>query len=1141
MLSEGNGQYCQQAADISGFTGSGSYWKAGTVRWKRHSFRCLLFLPEEALPVLRRRYLPKQLPRPPGGGRDLYDGPPLNLVRAPTPTRPRDEIQFRLAITGMMYFRRKLDGWAAFGSTRTNSAIFGSTQVVLRSRRLRVSKYTETNMRGWLARVAEGFLLAELPTGASKTRRVQQPACVPTGDSSHGLQDRGRLSSRGRQTNPAPHWYSRHAWMRRGGRHTNPRRRLPIDVQRIAVTSSRVKQIQTCDVRATTFYRTGNGVAPENVTFREYSVSIVEADVYKCVLMCVCVLSAGAELDCRQWVAVCGLLVVAAALGVGVGVPLALELRSSRLLEARLQVVRRILREVPLVDGSVPIHSTTFYAYTTPLTNIAKFSLPQTKPFLRSCFLCNKTFTTTGSACISNSACIWNTAADSTCGWLFKQLLVSPQDCATRDCETRGLIISPVSFEMQVNPKVDMKDVLSHVRIPSILFYLVELIRNTACVDCPSTGNSSRLGVAVAERLARPPPNQGEPGSIPGRVTGFSHVGAVPDDAAGRRDLPFPPPLHSGAAPYSPESPAAALKTSLLRVVQISSLVHSSRLIICLGKSSFEQDIPRYLLSVIGWFGKRMNKVIRPMAMLILHFVEQYTNCIQVNLMQGFQMCPFELPITAMLSIVALWNRLPHKVNRVRFPAGSLPDMWESWRTMPLMGGFSRGPPASPALVFCRCSIHFTLIGSQDLDLVFKPGRRVPTSKVSTYEIPSNQVNIKVQQPTRPQWGWGAEGQLPERAVRRERIATRYRAKLSVARSAASCAKAKRVRFPVGSLPDSRTCQRGFLGHLLFLPPSLHSGRCSIDRDRKISRVQIVFQLIGKLWFVVVCNKVSLVRRERLESGVRLASSGHVTELHQQTTNITCQIYVDTANKLMNECDAKGSALVDVHRNPFGNALIPGFKCCNNIIVRYALYLSCNRWTTRYVLDNVGINCSRQRGVGNSTNQISHKQDWALMPFCVQHKSQTSFSGQHKLLVGIGKFREFSDLYARLLSHMHTEASAGCSLAVVSHLAVMGFARCYLANLLLAQRRAGASAPINEQFTTVRTNHAQLIPKGLGFSSMQQPMEKRRRLRDAVSCCVKRTSLNPLPSQRRVCRPPWLKRFRDTNPLAIPADGGRVR
>ncbi|KAJ8878904.1 hypothetical protein PR048_019507, partial [Dryococelus australis] len=38
------------------------------------------------------------------------------------------------------------------------------------------------------------------------------------------------------------------------------------------------------------------------------------------------------------------------------------------------------------------------------------------------------------------------------------------------------------------------------------------------------------------------------------------------------RDLPFHPPLHSGAAPYSLQSPSSALKTSLLRAAQISSL-----------------------------------------------------------------------------------------------------------------------------------------------------------------------------------------------------------------------------------------------------------------------------------------------------------------------------------------------------------------------------------------------------------------------------------------------------------------------------------------------------------------------------------------------------------------------------------------
>ncbi|KAJ8877959.1 hypothetical protein PR048_022422 [Dryococelus australis] len=49
----------------------------------------------------------------------------------------------------------------------------------------------------------------------------------------------------------------------------------------------------------------------------------------------------------------------------------------------------------------------------------------------------------------------------------------------------------------------------------------------------------------------------GELGSIPGGVArGFSHVGIVPDDNAGRRAFSeisrFPPPFNSGAAPYSP-------------------------------------------------------------------------------------------------------------------------------------------------------------------------------------------------------------------------------------------------------------------------------------------------------------------------------------------------------------------------------------------------------------------------------------------------------------------------------------------------------------------------------------------------------------------------------------------------------------
>ncbi|KAJ8874387.1 hypothetical protein PR048_025236, partial [Dryococelus australis] len=70
--------------------------------------------------------------------------------------------------------------------------------------------------------------------------------------------------------------------------------------------------------------------------------------------------------------------------------------------------------------------------------------------------------------------------------------------------------------------------------------------------------------------------HQGDLGSIPCRVTGFSHVGIVPDDAVGRRIFSvisrLPHPFIPGAAPYSPQSPLSTLKTTLLRAAQIYSL-----------------------------------------------------------------------------------------------------------------------------------------------------------------------------------------------------------------------------------------------------------------------------------------------------------------------------------------------------------------------------------------------------------------------------------------------------------------------------------------------------------------------------------------------------------------------------------------
>ncbi|KAJ8888202.1 hypothetical protein PR048_007689 [Dryococelus australis] len=90
-------------------------------------------------------------------------------------------------------------------------------------------------------------------------------------------------------------------------------------------------------------------------------------------------------------------------------------------------------------------------------------------------------------------------------------------------------------------------------------------------IVCNPTTIRGRGGQAVSPLAS----HKGEPGSVLGLVTGLSHVGIVPDDAVGRQVFSgisrFHPPFHSGTAPYSPQSPSSALKTSLLRAVQISS------------------------------------------------------------------------------------------------------------------------------------------------------------------------------------------------------------------------------------------------------------------------------------------------------------------------------------------------------------------------------------------------------------------------------------------------------------------------------------------------------------------------------------------------------------------------------------------
>ncbi|KAJ8873948.1 hypothetical protein PR048_024787 [Dryococelus australis] len=88
---------------------------------------------------------------------------------------------------------------------------------------------------------------------------------------------------------------------------------------------------------------------------------------------------------------------------------------------------------------------------------------------------------------------------------------------------------------------------------------------------------------------------------------------------------------------------------------------------------------------------------------------------------------------------------------RVQSPAGP-PDFRkrESCRTMPLVGGFSRGSPVTPAPSFRRCSIFasITLIGSQDIavnrpDLFTSPHY---VEKNTTYQAANILIEMSTEQ-----------------------------------------------------------------------------------------------------------------------------------------------------------------------------------------------------------------------------------------------------------------------------------------------------------------------------------------------------------------------------------------------------------
>ncbi|KAJ8869438.1 hypothetical protein PR048_028428 [Dryococelus australis] len=79
----------------------------------------------------------------------------------------------------------------------------------------------------------------------------------------------------------------------------------------------------------------------------------------------------------------------------------------------------------------------------------------------------------------------------------------------------------------------------------------------------------------VAERLARSPPTKANRAQYPAGPPYFRKWESCRRMPLLGGDLPFPPPLHPGAAPYSLQSPLSALKISLFRITPLHSLYRS--------------------------------------------------------------------------------------------------------------------------------------------------------------------------------------------------------------------------------------------------------------------------------------------------------------------------------------------------------------------------------------------------------------------------------------------------------------------------------------------------------------------------------------------------------------------------------------
>ncbi|KAJ8897486.1 hypothetical protein PR048_002833 [Dryococelus australis] len=182
-------------------------------------------------------------------------------------------------------------------------------------------------------------------------------------------------------------------------------------------------------------------------------------------------------------------------------------------------------------------------------------------------------------------------------------------------------------------------------------------------------------------------------GLIPSGVAPeFSHARIVSDDAAGRRVISgisrFPRPSISVLLHTHLVSPALVLKISMFKAAHLSPLL---TLLEEIDDSNLCKSSIKYLL------------IVRP------------------PVSKTRKMVSYSAPSETSPRRVsrAVWLLASHQGESGSIPGRFTSDFckWESCRTMPLVGGFSRGSPFAPPYNSGAApySPRFTLIGSQDL------------------------------------------------------------------------------------------------------------------------------------------------------------------------------------------------------------------------------------------------------------------------------------------------------------------------------------------------------------------------------------------------------------------------------------------